>query len=183
MYNDHTPDAFARTSPTPVATKGHTMKIIARRARIEHMAVELLRLGNVLRLPVPVEEIYLSPPLQLWQINAPRWPTLSSDPEEKFAQRLELARSIARLVGESGWTTRIRLMGRKPLTPDDVETFAATLLVPTALLSALNARQRSPQTVAALFQVPLEAAIRRLAELGYLPHEASEPPTDPPPVF
>ena len=61
-------------------------------------------------------------------------------------------------------------------------TFAATLLVPTALLSALNARQRSPQTVSALFQVPLDTAIRRLGELGYLPHESGEPPVDPPPA-
>ncbi len=171
MYNDYTPNAFARTSPTPMAPHGHTMKIIARRARIEHMAVELLQLSGSLRLPVPVEEIYAHPPLQLWVIDPERTPALTAPSDEPFAQRQTIALAIARLVGESVWSTRVRLMSSKPFTPDDITTFAATLLVPTALLSALNNRQRAPQVVSALFQVPLATAIKRLTELGYLTAE------------
>jgi hypothetical protein len=175
MYNDYTPNAFARTSPTPTASRGHTMKIIARRARIEHMAVELLQLSGSLRLPVPVDEIYSRPPLQLWAVDPERAPQLAPPTDDPFAQRLTTARAIARLVGESAWSTRVRLMSSKPLTADDIDTFAATLLVPTALLSALNSRQRAPQIVAVLFQVPISTAIKRLTELGYLA-------TDPEPV-
>ncbi|WP_119066983.1 hypothetical protein [Aggregatilinea lenta] len=168
MYNDYTPSAFARSSPTPMAPHGHTMKIIARRARIEHMAVELLRLSSSLRLPVPVEEIYAHPPLQLWIVDPDRTPPLAPPSDETFAGRQSIAQAIARLVGESAWTTRVRLMSTKPFTPDDIATFADTLLVPTALLSALNDRQRAPQIVSALFQVPLSTAVKRLTELGYL---------------
>jgi hypothetical protein len=144
------------------------MKAIVRRARIEHLAMELLRLSDALRLPVPVEQIYLNPPQQLWKIDSSQATIYSPVGDDPSRVRLEIARAIARLVGESRWETRVRFLGEKPFSPGEVEVFAIALLMPTALLAGLNERQRAPGVVETLFQIPSTEATVRLAELGYL---------------
>jgi len=169
MFNDYTPNPLARSSATPLPHSTHRgMKAIVRRARLEHLAMELLRISNALRLPVPVEEIYQKPPYDLWHID-PHMPapylTFSNDP---LQNRLETGRAIARLIGECQWATRLRLLGDSPLSAGEVEVFALAVLMPTALLAGLNERQRNPSSVSMLFQLPLIETTVRLAELGYL---------------
>jgi hypothetical protein len=180
MYDDYTPHPTARTTPTPLPTTHRGLKAIVRRARLEHLSAELLRLTNALRLPIPVEEIYLNPPQNLWSTD-PNWELVYALPEEDLYQRrLEIARIVARLAGEAQWDLRIRLLGEKPFSASEVEVFALSLMLPTGLLAGINERQRVPSSVSHIFQVPLTEATVRLGELGYLSPENSHPVTDRP---
>ncbi len=168
MIDDNTPLSRAAVLGSPLSKLSRGMKNVIRRARIEHLSGELLRLAQLQRLPVPVEELLTSPPLDLWTLpyDPPSdYPTaLPQSPEG----RMDIARAIARLVAESRWEMCHKLLGDKPLSEYEVDVFAAALLLPTALLAGINERQRTPNNVALLFQVPLAYAVTRLAELGYL---------------
>lgn len=143
---------------------------MVRRARLEHLATELLRLSNALRLPVPIEGIYTHPPLNLWQTPASPLPLNAAAVLGDMCQaRWETARAVAAQVCKSAWPLRASLMGDSPLPDAEIDLLAVALLLPTALLAGINERQRSdPALVSTLFQAPLSAVTVRLAELGYL---------------
>jgi hypothetical protein len=171
------PHPVARTSPTPLPGPHRSTRAMVRRARLEHLATELLRLGNALRPPVPVEDLYRQPPQQLWLID-PGEPPLANDPErtlsDSYWPRLEIARAVARRVSQCVWPLRIQLLGPQPLAANEINLFALALLLPTGLLAGISERQRSPQTVSIIFQTPLKETTLRLAELGYIsPAESS----------
>lgn len=165
------PHPVARTTPTPLPAPHRDTRAIVRRARLEHLAAELLRLGDALRPPVPVEDLYRRPPYDFWQID-PADPLLARRParasSDPYQHRMEIARGIAQQVSGCAWPLRIQLLGPQPLVSGEIDLFALALLLPTALLAGINAQQRHPQTVATIFQTPLKETTLRLAELGYL---------------
>jgi hypothetical protein len=136
---------------------------MVRRARLEHLATELLRLGAALRPPVPVEDLYTHPPHLLWHPD-----NAIHQPDDPYQARLEIARTIAQHVSASSWPLRIQLLGPQPLAAGEIELFALALLLPTGLLSGVNENQRTPSAISTIFQVPIKATTLRLAELGYL---------------
>ena len=162
MHNTPTPSPLTSTS-----TQRGRLRI-ARRARIEHLAMSLLRLADAVRLPVPVDSIWRSPPEALWTPPSAGRETLLDDPEAPFLPRLKTARQIARFVDESAWALRERLLGKQAMTADERDIFAQALLMPTALLATLSAHQRRPAIVSRIFQVPEKLAEERLHDLGYL---------------
>ncbi|MBN1681716.1 MAG: hypothetical protein JW966_15655 [Anaerolineae bacterium] len=173
MYNDHTPIPLTHPLPTvqPAAASFVTnrgMQAIIRRARLEYLATQLLTLSRALRLPVPIEDILYSPPLDLWHINPDQPPPCLMQTHDPLIKRLEMARTVARLVGESGWEPRQRLLGSQSFSRNESDIFCMALLIPTALLAGLNEQQRLPGRVSCLFQVPDEQAAIRLVELGYV---------------
>lgn len=174
MHNDQTP----QPPLPPISAPGRVSrgsKAIVRRARLEHLAAEFLRLGNALRLPVPIQRLYENPPMRLWQIapstEPPIYVTASGDNLTKA--RLEMGRAVARLLAESRWEMRLRLLGDQPLSPGEEDVLALALLLPTMLLAGINERQRTATSVALIFQVPYREAAARLTELGYASHSAS----------
>ncbi len=168
MFDDYTPHPMARNLPTPFTTSDRGLRNIVRRARLEHLTAELLRLSGALRLPVPIEEVYLNPPQNLW-ITDPNWEQIYALSQDiPYQRRLDIARIVARLCGEAQWDLRVRLLGEKPFSDGEVEVFALSLMLPTGLLAGINERQRTPSSVSHIFQVPLIEATVRLGELGYL---------------
>jgi hypothetical protein len=142
---------------------------MVRRARLEHLASELLRLGGAMRPPVPVEQLYAHPPHDLWTPD----PALLARASEittpdVYQHRLDLARAIARQISQSVWPLRLQLLGAHPLTEAEIETVALALLLPTGLLAGVSEQQRHPDTIAVIFQTPVTQATLRLGELGYL---------------
>lgn len=175
MHNDQTPPPPL----PPVSASGRMSrgpKAIVRRARLEHLAAEFLRLGNALRLPVPIQRLYENPPMGLWRIaptnEPPIYVTASEDNLAKA--RLEMARAVARLIAETRWDLRIRLMENKPFSSGEEDVLALALLLPTKLLAGINERQRTATSVALIFQVPYHEAAARLTELGYATRSLSE---------
>jgi hypothetical protein len=168
MYDDHTPNPAVQVIPTSLPPTHRGMKAIVRRARLEHLAMELLRLGNALRLPVPVERLYEYPPLRLWRIDPRQTSEFVMISEDYLQNRLNITRAVARLVGESQWEARIRMIGDAPFSSNEVEVFTMALLMPTALLAGISEKQRTPAFVSTIFQVPIAEATMRLGELGYL---------------
>lgn len=174
MHNDQTPHPHL----PPISAPGRLncgSKAIVRRARLEHLAAEFLRLGDALRLPVPIQRLYENPPLRLWKIEPSGEPSIyvSASEDNLVKARLEIARAIARLLGESAWEMRIRLLGDKRLSVGEVDVLALALLLPTMLLSGISERQRTATSVALIFQVPYPEAAARLTELGYAVQPAS----------
>ncbi len=177
MSDKPLPQRVARTTPTPLPAHHRDTRSMVRRARLEHLATELLRLGNALRPPVPVEELYAQPPYRLW-------PTEPGDPlmrpaanpgvEDRPQRRLDIARAIAERVSTSSWPLRIQLLGPHPLALAEIELFALALLLPTGLLSGINEHQRTPSAIATIFQTPLKESTLRLGELGYLTPQAEQ---------
>lgn len=159
----HTPPPPA---PAPTSTQ-HGRRIIVRRARIEHLSMELLRLAEALRLPIPVDAIWYTPPAGLWPAPSHSQQTLAEDADNPYMPRFRTARDIAALVNESNWAIKNRLLGSTLMTADERTIFAIALLMPTALLATLSRQQLQPHLVAHIFQVPEEMAIDRLDDLGY----------------
>ena len=154
---------------TNAPSPGAGMHSVVRRARLEHLAAELLRSAGMMRLPVPIATLAAEPPANMWAPPAEPIRAPSGEP------RLALARHVARKTGESQWALKLRVFGAQPFTDADVELFATALLLPSTLLATLNAAQRTPGHVARLFDVPERLAATRLAELGYsAPNTASD---------
>lgn len=166
------PPPVQRSSPTPTPRPSthQITQAMVRRARLEHLATELLCLGDALRLPVPIETVYTHPPLNLWRPPASPLPSSAAAVLGDAHQvRWETARAVAAQVSESAWPLRATLMGDDPLPDAEIDLLAVAVLLPTALLARLNERQRGdPALVANLFQAPVAAVTVRLAELGYL---------------
>ncbi|MBI5958116.1 MAG: hypothetical protein HY866_05240 [Chloroflexi bacterium] len=156
-------------TPTPLPSPHRNTRAIVRRARLEHLASELLRLGDAMRPPVPVENLYAHPPHDLWQpdpaVLAHATETTTPD---IYHNRLDLARAVAQQISGSAWPLRLQLLGPHPLTEGEIEMFALALLLPTGLLAGVSEQQRTPQTIAIIFQTPINQAVTRLGELGYL---------------
>ncbi len=170
------PYPLSPTTPTPRPGTQHFTRAMVRRARLEHIATELLRVSAALRLPVPIETIYTHPPLDLWRTPASPLPPGVAARAGLAQVRWETARAVAGLVSASRWPLRIQLLGDRPLSDAEIDLFTAALLLPTALLAGINERQRStPAAVATLFQTPPAITALRLAELGYLPPAARAP--------
>ncbi len=164
-----TPMTHTPTPPAPAATSTQRgRRIMVRRARIEHLSMELLRLAEALRLPVPVDAIWHTPPAGLWLPPASGQQTLVEDADNPYLPRFSTARDIAHLVNESDWAIKNRLLGSNLMSSDERTTFAIALLMPTALLATLARQQLRPNLVAHIFQVPEELATNRLYDLGYL---------------
>lgn len=178
MYDDLTPNPVNQVVSLSAPNTNRGMKAIVRRARLEHLAMELLRLSNSLRLPVPVERIYEYPPLRLWHIDPRQTSEYVMTSEDYLQNRLNMARAVARLVGESPWEARVRLIGDLPFSPNEADIFATALLMPTALLAGISERQRTPAFVSTIFQVPIAEATMRLGEMGYLTPVESSPPSN-----
>lgn len=134
---------------------------VVRRARVEHLAAELLRQADAMRIPVPVEQLMQQPPLGLWPASQVEIPANAID------TRLAVAHLIARKAGESNWPARVKLFGQRAFSASEIAMFVVALLLPSPLLNNLNAQQRTPEAVAQMFQVPREMAAQRLDELGY----------------
>lgn len=177
MSDTPPPHPVARTSPTPLPAHRDTRAMV-RRARLEHLATELLRLGGALRPPVPIESLYANPPHLLWQPD-PDLLLQAADTDrtldDLYQPRLELARAIAEHISLSGWSLRVQLLGSQPLTAGEIALFALALLLPTGLLSGISERQRTPPAISTIFQAPLKETMLRLAELGYLTPESDQP--------
>lgn len=170
MTDHPTPPSDSRRTPTSVQRR--STRGMVRRARIEHLAAELLRLGDALRLPVPAEDLYRTPPQHLWPggVDHPA----GGDQVDPYGGRWEIARAVGRAVSDSAWPLRAQLLGDQPLAESEIDLFAIALLLPTALLAGISEQQRSqPETVARLSQVPLKHTALRLGELGYLPGSAA----------
>ncbi len=160
-------------TPTPsslaASNTPQNRRVIARRARIEYLAMELLRLANAVRLPVPVDGLWRNPPASLWPPPHAQMQTLADDQDDPTVLRYRTAREIAGFVSDSRWPEKERLLGGKPLDGDERHHFAIALLMPTALVASLSARQvGDPPLVAQIFQVPLKLAEQRLRELNHL---------------
>jgi hypothetical protein len=160
------------STPPPPATAAsstlHGREAIARRARIEHLAMDLLRMADAVWLPVPVDGIWRSPPGNLWPPPRANQQTLLDSPDDPYVPRYQTARDIARFVSDSAWDKKDRMLGGKPLDGDERHIFALALLIPTALLLTLSERQLSSAgLVATIFQVPVAMAQERLQDLGY----------------
>ncbi len=154
--------------PPGRTTTQQNRRAMVRRARIEHLALELLRLADAVRLPVPVDSLWRFPPLNLWPAPAITQQTIIVDPDNPYLPRYVTAREIARALGESAWEAKKRLLGNDPLNDDEKHTFAIALLMPTPLFTSLSERQKQPHIVASIFQVPQTLAETRLRDLGYL---------------
>jgi hypothetical protein len=156
-------------NPLPVrTTTQQNRRTMVRRARIEHLALELLRLADAVRLPVPVDSLWRFPPSDLWPAPAVTQQTIIIDPDNPYLPRYITAREIARALGESAWEAKKRLLGNDPLSDDETHMFAVALLMPTPLFTNLSERQKQPHIVASIFQVPQPLAETRLRDLGYL---------------
>lgn len=159
------------TSSTPGPEPRHAPKSpsavgMVRRARLEFVAADLLRQAHALYLPVPVDDLLVQPPLDLWHVDLLRmtpFPAVGA-----YERRMITARLIAQQVSAATWNQRVLLLGPQPFTEAEIEVFAIALLLPTTLLATLNMQQLSPENVARLFEVPPAIALQRLAELGYL---------------
>lgn len=169
---DSTPSPTVTPTPLPVSATGSTRRgsrRLVHRVRLEHLAVEFLRLVNALRLPVPIEAVWQNPPLGLWNpesatvADAQTPPPESGDP---YALRWRTALDIARALGGTAWPAKVHLMGETPFSEEDCATFARALLVPTPLLSRLSERQKTPELIQTIFKVPLAEARIRLKDLG-----------------
>ncbi|MBN1200212.1 MAG: hypothetical protein JXJ20_00010 [Anaerolineae bacterium] len=164
MHNDPLLPPLAPTAAS-LPTIHRSLKSTVRRVRIEHLATELLRQSEALRLPVPIVQVYTNPPPGLWYAGSNMLPPPPTN--GTFYERMDTARSIAQLVDASQWEPSRRMIGRHPLSPGEIEIFAIALLMPAILLARMNNRQRTPAIIATIFQVPeMEAAVR-LSELGY----------------
>lgn len=130
--------------------------------------MELLRLTESLRLPVPVDGIWRNPPQALWEAPEPSTQTLVSDADNPYYPRYMTAREIARHISESTWERKIALLGEETLDDEELHAFAVALLIPTALFATTSQRQRTPAMIARLFQVPEKIAHERLHDLGHL---------------
>jgi hypothetical protein len=178
MFSDNTPIPDKRALPTSFPNRG--MRAIVQRARLEHLATTLLRMADALRIPVPVDAIFFDPPQGLWRIDRAQPVVYQTSPDDLPAYRLELARAVARLSGEADWPLRDELVGAGPFGPNEVDVFAMALLLPTTLLAGLNRQQRTSARIATLFQVPEPEVMVRMAELGYISREESQPLADRP---
>jgi hypothetical protein len=158
-------------SPANPSTFHQGLKAMARRARLEYLATELLRLAGALRMPVPILELYHEPPGELWQAATHEYAAITQGDDLAYL-RIEVAREIAAKLDESEWEPRQRLFGGKHFAPDDIDALARTMLIPSALLAGISERQRTPAIVARIFQVPEPEAAARLHELGYLPGDS-----------
>lgn len=154
--NDHT-----HITHTPASAS--ELHAVVRRARIEHIAAELLRVADAMRAPVAVTDLYQQPPINLWPATTAQVP--AHTPELRMA----VARLIAQKVGDSNWSLRHKLVSARPFSASEIEMFAIALLLPSTLISSLSARQHTPDGIAQLFQVPYNVAAQRLRDLGYAP--------------
>jgi hypothetical protein len=153
-----------KPTPLPSSATGNTRRgkrEFVRRVRLEHLAAELLRTAGVLRIPIDIEKLWQQPPHNLWQ--PPDDVLIGDDP---YQRRWQVARAVAELVGRSAWTAKLQLIGKEPFVEEDINNFARALLMPTPLLATLSVRQKMPPLAQTIFQVPLEQAETRLAELG-----------------
>ncbi len=141
---------------------------MVRRARIERLAMELLRVADAVRLPVPVDALWHSPPPGFWLPPSSGQQTLVEDTDNPYLPRFTTAREIAAFVNQSNWGIKEQLLGSTPMDDEERTTFAVALLMPTALLATLSRRQLMPDLVARIFQVPVALAEQRLRELDYL---------------
>ena len=146
----------------------HGRRAIVRRARIERLAMELLRLADAARLPVPVDTLWHSPPPGLWPPPSTSQQTLVEDTDNPYLTRFITAREIAAFVNQSDRGIKEQLLGSTPMDDEERTLFAIALLMPTALLATLSRRQLMPDRVAHIFQVPAALAEQRLRELDYL---------------
>ncbi|NDJ76881.1 MAG: hypothetical protein GYB65_11535 [Chloroflexi bacterium] len=175
MYNDETP-LPPKDLNDLTTTRYRGLRKLVHRARLERLAAELLRMGDALRVPVPIDRLFHNPPQRLWRIDPQQPLVYLTPPNEPLYYRLEIARAVARLTGEANWEVRTKLIGEQPFSASEVEVFALALLLPTALLANLNQQQRNVTTIAKLFQVPLPETTARLTELGYIrPPEDARP--------
>src|SRR5690606_501818 len=142
-------------------------RVSVHRVRLEHLAVELLRVSGALRLPVPVEALWQHPPHGLWDPQSENFALYPPRPgDDPYAGRWRIATAIANAVSGTAWVNKVHLMGAVPFNEADRQVFARALLVPTPLLSTLSERQKSPERIHNIFQVPLAEAKVRLEELG-----------------
>ncbi len=161
-------------TPLPLSATGSTRRRhrrVIHRVRLEHLAVELLRITGTLRLPVPVEALWQNPPNTLWDkpsaetIVAGATPAIKAD---TYPARWEAAVKLAVAAGSTLWSPKVRLLGEAPFTDADVYIFARALLVPTPLIARLSERQKTLEMIHTIFQAPLEEVEIRLEGLGML---------------
>ncbi len=165
-----TPPPSITPTPLPASATGSThrgSRVLVHRVRLEHLAVELLRLADALRLPVPIETVWRRPPQALWNpVSEAASGQGAAHDDDPYRARWLAAVAIARAVGGSTWVAKVRLMGAAPFSDADCQVFARALLMPTPLIGRLSERQKSPELVHTIFQAPMAEAKVRLQELG-----------------
>ncbi len=170
MEKTPTPHIEPSSLPNPTSSTRPSTRTLVRKVRLEHLAVELLRLGDALRLPVPIDSLWKDPPLGLW-VPDPETITVTAmiTDEDPYTPRLMTARDIAVRVGKGSWSIKVKLLGSEPFSDEDVTIFARALLIPSQLIFRLSERQKTPENVSIIFQVPRSEAEQRLVELGLMP--------------
>jgi hypothetical protein len=133
--------------------------------RLETIVCELLETFDIIAPPVAIESMLQHPRPDMWSEVNPRNISLGFlSSKEQYAPRMSLARLLAREIVSSDW-------GRQRHVPElvaeegQMQAFARMLIMPVHMIQALSGGARTPAELSRHFEVPVEDARLRLAEL------------------
>lgn len=134
---------------------------------METATAELIMAFDVTAPPVPAEIMLQRPKLGMWQqVNLSELSATFINVRQRYSPRMSIARLLVRYMCRSAWGTKYQL-AQFQTDEDAIHVFARVLLMPGAMIAALNDSSRNPVMISNRFEVPEDDAQLRLTELGY----------------
>ncbi len=134
-------------------------------AQLERVAEELLAEFNITSPPIPIESILQHPKPGMWeeldmsQISGGFFQVTAN-----YSPRMSMARLLVRQLARCPWGIERGLDAiKKDQTAQHV--FARMLVMPKAMITQLEAKSQTPETISQHFEVPDDEARQRLEEL------------------
>lgn len=138
-------------------------------SRLETIASELIQIFDIIHPPIPIEIMLQRPKPDMWhEVDITELSVGFLKGGGHFSPRMSLARLLARHVIQSEWG---RQRGLHEIFKEDrdetlLRVFARMLVMPAAMVHALERDVRTPSTMSTHFEVPEDDARQRLQELG-----------------
>jgi len=134
-------------------------------ARLESIVHELLNIYEVYAPPIPVEMILQTPRDGMWdELDITQISASFLQVGVGYSVRMPIARVLARHITRSDWGTS-RGVSSSVVDEQILPAFARMLVMPAHLVMELKQDSRTPDLLAAHFEVPVDDARLRLQDL------------------
>ncbi len=134
---------------------------------LETIVSDLTAAFDVTTPPMPVEIMLQRPKVGMWkEVNLSELSTAFINVKHRYSPRMSIARLLARHICRSEWGVTRELA---PLVDNSaaIHAFARAMLMPRAMLEALNDSNPTLLALSTRFEVPEEDVRLRLIDLGY----------------